>query len=144
MRMRKAERDDIDALFALYRQLESPDKPLTLDRLRAAFADVERRGAFEVWVAEQEGRVVGTFMLAILEALGDRCRSVAIVEDVVVDRAHRSGGIGRQMMQFARNRAREAGCYKLMLSSNVAREDAHRFYESLGFLRHGYSFVVDV
>jgi predicted GNAT family acetyltransferase len=37
---------------------------------------------------------------------------------------------------------REAGCYKMALSSNVKRAAAHAFYESLGFERHGYSFVI--
>jgi hypothetical protein len=48
------------------------------------------------------------------------------------------------MMAFARNRCREKGCYKLVLSSNGKRERAHAFYESLGFARHGYSFRLDL
>ena len=39
-------------------------------------------------------------------------------------------------------RARTRGCYKLALSSNARRADAHRFYEALGFERHGLSFAV--
>jgi len=30
----------------------------------------------------------------------------------------------------------------MTLSSNIAREGAHAFYDSLGFQRHGYSFLV--
>jgi GNAT superfamily N-acetyltransferase len=47
-------------------------------------------------------------------------------------------------MQFAVDRSREKGCYKLMLSSNAKRERAHAFYESLGFERHGFSFRVNL
>ena len=36
-----------------------------------------------------------------------------------------------------------AGCYKMALSSNLKREAAHRFYDSLGFGRHGYSFLIE-
>jgi GNAT superfamily N-acetyltransferase len=50
--------------------------------------------------------------------------------------------VGRAMMAHAIEQCRKAGCYKLALSSNLKREDAHRFYESLGFERHGYSFVI--
>jgi GNAT superfamily N-acetyltransferase len=46
------------------------------------------------------------------------------------------------MMEHARELAREAGCYKLALSSNQRRVQAHAFYERLGFERHGVSFVV--
>ena len=40
--------------------------------------------------------------------------------------------------------AREAGCYKLVLSSNQKRARAHAFYESLGFQRHGFSFSIEI
>ena len=46
------------------------------------------------------------------------------------------------MMEFAIELCRARRCYKLVLSSNQTREHAHRFYESLGFGRHGYSFHI--
>ncbi|MBV1733821.1 MAG: GNAT family N-acetyltransferase, partial [Hydrogenophaga sp.] len=52
-------------------------------------------------------------------------------------------GIGRQLMAHAIEQARAAGCYKLALSSNAKRQAAHAFYESLGFQRHGLSFVIE-
>ena len=36
------------------------------------------------------------------------------------------------------------GCYKVVLSSSDKRDNAHEFYQSLGFEQHGYSFVVDL
>jgi GNAT superfamily N-acetyltransferase len=45
-------------------------------------------------------------------------------------------------MEHARQQCRAAGCYKMALSSNLNRESAHRFYDALGFERHGYSFVI--
>ena len=46
------------------------------------------------------------------------------------------------MMEHARGECRIAGCYKLALSSNERRRDAHAFYETLGFERHGVSFAI--
>jgi GNAT superfamily N-acetyltransferase len=46
------------------------------------------------------------------------------------------------MMNHAMALAHEAGCYKLALSSNLKRTRAHAFYDSLGFERHGVSFLV--
>ena len=48
------------------------------------------------------------------------------------------------MMEYARERCRERGCYKMALSSNLARDEAHRFYESLGFDKHGFSFRMPI
>jgi GNAT superfamily N-acetyltransferase len=61
---------------------------------------------------------------------------------VAVDAGFRGRGIGRQMMQAAMDRAAAAGCYKLALSSNMKREEAHRFYRNLDFQQHGVSFSV--
>jgi GNAT superfamily N-acetyltransferase len=47
------------------------------------------------------------------------------------------------MMQYAIQLCRRAGCYKVTLSSNLKRKSAHEFYESLGFQRHGYSFLIN-
>jgi GNAT superfamily N-acetyltransferase len=47
------------------------------------------------------------------------------------------------MMAHALSEARSAGCYKLALSSNRKRTQAHAFYESLGFVQHGLSFVIE-
>ena len=39
--------------------------------------------------------------------------------------------------------AQRAGCYKLSLTSNKHRKDAHRFYERLGFRATHEGFRVD-
>jgi hypothetical protein len=44
------------------------------------------------------------------------------------------------MIKRALQIAAGAGCYKMTLSSNLKRVDAHRFYESTGFRQHGISF----
>jgi GNAT superfamily N-acetyltransferase len=48
------------------------------------------------------------------------------------------------MVRQAIELCRDKGCYKLALSSNSRRSRAHAFYESLGFKRHGYSFVAEL
>ena len=46
---------------------------------------------------------------------------------------HRGAGVGRRAPADAIARARGLGCYRVQLTSNVGRGDAHRFYERLGF-----------
>lgn len=138
---RAAHDGDLERLHRLYAELDAGECA-DLERLRHTFATIERQSAVTVWIAESDGEFVGSFILAIVPALGARCRPVALVEDVVVEPARQREGIGRRMMEFALEKARESAAYKLMLSSNVRREEAHRFYDSLGFERHGYSFQV--
>ena len=141
---RVAEDRDLPSVLSLYSQLGQDDGTvLPLDRARALHARMLASGDHRIWLAELEGRIVGTFSLLRMENLAHLGAPSAVVEDVVVDESCRSMGIGRAMMECAMGIAREKGCYKLVLSSNARRTDAHRFYESLGFQRHGISFFTD-
>jgi GNAT superfamily N-acetyltransferase len=71
-------------------------------------------------------------------------RPYALVEDVVVDAAMRGQGYGEALMQRAIELARAGGCYKLALTSNKARADAHRFYQRLGFKATHEGFRIDL
>jgi GNAT superfamily N-acetyltransferase len=59
---------------------------------------------------------------------------------VVVKANCRSQGIGKTMVKEALKISAAAGCYKATLSSNLKRDHAHAFYQSLGFQQHGWSF----
>jgi len=51
-----------------------------------------------------------------------------------VDAFVRSEGFGRRLFEWAIERARERGCHLVQLTSDKARPDAIRFYQSLGFV----------
>jgi len=99
---------------------------------------------YRVFVAEFNGAIAGTYELLIMDNLAKRGRKSAIVEDVAVGKQYRGHGIGRAMLEHALELAQDAQCYKLALSSNLNREGAHAFYETLGFEKHGYSFRVEI
>ena len=67
-----------------------------------------------------------------------------LIEDVVVKSEWQGKGIGKQMMLFALAQCKENGCYIAALSSNIKRDRAHQFYESVGFEKHGFSFLIDL
>ena len=139
--IRRAQRSDLPGILALYAQPELDNGVvLDLNDAKQIFARFARYPDYALYVAEQGKRIVGSFALLIMDNLGHLGAPSAIVEDVVVDPALHGHGIGQAMMHFAAAEAREKNCYKLVLSSNAKRETAHKFYEGLGFERHGYSF----
>lgn len=118
-------------------------KVISLARAEEIHASFSRYPNYRLFVANDTDRhLVGSYALLVMHKLGHQGTPCAIVEDVVVSAPNRGQGIGRQMMEHALCLAREAGCYKLALSSNLKRTRAHAFYESLGFERHGVSFLV--
>jgi len=98
----------------------------------AAFAAIGS-GPGGVLVAERHGEVVGVCQLIVFRHLQSRGGLCAEVESVHVGADHQNRGIGRRLMNEAIEHARALGCYRVQLTSNAARTDAHRFYESLGF-----------
>lgn len=93
-------------------------------------------------MAERDGAIVGTYALMLMDNIAHSGRPLAVVEQVGVDRRMQGQGLGTAMMHHAMAEAETAGCYKLMLSSHVARTDAHAFYDKLGFERHGFGYIV--
>jgi GNAT superfamily N-acetyltransferase len=99
---------------------------------------------YHVYVAEIDGIIVGTFALVILDNLAHMGSKSGLIEDVVVAQASHGQGIGKQMMRFAIETCKEKSCYKVCLSSNLKRLNAHKFYEEIGFKIHGYSFSMEL
>jgi ribosomal protein S18 acetylase RimI-like enzyme len=141
--IRPANEADLPAVLALYAQPGMDDgKVLTPEQAKAIFARFARYPDYTLYVAEESGEVAGTFALLVMDNLGHLGTPSAVIEDVVVTPDRQGGGIGQRMMQHALDVARDKGCYKAVLSSNMKRERAHAFYDGLGFERHGYSFRI--
>ncbi len=148
MSIRLATPDDLPDVLRLYRQSGlDQDCGLTLAEAEQWFQRIQQYPSYRLWVAtlkEPDDRRVGTFTLLVMDNLVHRGSPSGIVEGVAVDPAFQGQGIGKQMMQVAMDQCRAAGCYKLSLSTNLKRKEAHAFYESLGFEKHGYSFLVEL
>ncbi len=143
--IRTATEQDLPAILRLYRNagIDGEDG-FSVEEAVAHFALLKSYPYFRVFVAVLGEAVVGTYELVILDNMAKRGRKSGVVEDVAVHPDHQGHGVGRRMMHHALEQCRLAGCYKMTLSSNLKREGAHRFYESLGFIRHGYSFQVEL
>jgi GNAT superfamily N-acetyltransferase len=100
---------------------------------RSALHEIEE-GPGAVLVAQLGDEVVGVCQLIVFRHLHRRGGLCAEIESVHVHPDHRGAGIGSTLMADAIQRARALGCYCVQLTSNRAREDAHRFYERLGFV----------
>ncbi len=77
--------------------------------------------------------VVGTMQLTFTPSISFQGGKRCTVESVRVDTAYRGRGIGRRMMLWAIECAKEKGCVSMQLTTNNDRTDAHRFYAELGF-----------
>jgi len=140
MEFRSAERVDVPAILRLL-----ADDEITRSRgygvvaeevdaaTWAAFEAIDADPNNELIVGEDGGEVIATCQLTFTPGLSRGGAWRMTVEAVRVRAESRSGGIGRKLMAYAIDRARDRGCRMVQLTTDKRRADAHRFYESLGF-----------
>lgn len=82
------------------------------------------------------GSIVGmvTLLYTVSTALG---KKVALLEDMIVDPAYRSKGIGNMLLRHAINLAKEKGLGRLTLLTDRGNTAAHHLYEKYGFEQSG-------
>lgn len=114
----------------------------TLDdpRYRAAFDEITGDPNHRLIVAEKDGEVIGTVQISFLPGLPRFGMKRGILENVHIRTDQRGTGLGTQMVQWAIEVCREAGCGMVQLTSNKVRADAHRFYRKLGFAQSHEGF----
>ena len=139
IQFRRAVPDELEAIVALLandplgaqrERLQSPLPP----SYAAAFAAIDRDPNHELVVACRAQTVVGVMQLTFLPCLTYCGGWRAQIEGVRIAADERSRGLGRQMIEWAVERARMRGCHLVQLTTDKSRPDAKRFYEALGFV----------
>jgi GNAT superfamily N-acetyltransferase len=146
--VREAKPNDFAALLRLLDQIDESIYPsrghASEDAIRALYEAILADPDQRVLVTEDGGGLMGSAHVMVLRQIGRSLPRSAVVEGVVVDSAYRRKGVGAALMRAAAETAREAGCYKLTLTSNLARTGAHRFYSRLGWKRTHYGYSLEL
>ena len=85
-------------------------------------------------VAVEDGKVVSSVQMAIIESLTHNVRSFAVIENVVTHAEYRNRGYASALLERASEIARERGCYKVFLETGSNRESTLNFYRNNGFV----------
>jgi GNAT superfamily N-acetyltransferase len=148
LHFRDATADDIATMLILSHagDARGPDTPpldpasLSDPRYRAAFDEISASPSHRLIVVELHGEVIGTLQISVIPGLPRFGMKRGLLENVHIRADQRGTGLGTQMVQWAIERCREAGCGMVQLTSNKSRTDAHRFYEKLGFAKSHEGF----
>jgi len=135
-RIRPATLDDVAAMVDLNRQL---GYPTTESELRTRLEPILASAGDAVLIALEDTRPIAWVHVAIERTL--EATDVAVLRGLVVDEAHRSGGVGVALLTAAEAWASQHGCVAVTVRSRVARERAHRFYEREGYVHAKTSHV---
>jgi len=129
--IRPALNSDAEQLAALAGQLGYPCEP---HEIRERLASMQAGGEHVVFVAVDSRDKVSGWAHGYLRRL--------LIDDlhvelggIVVDEARRGLGIGSALLEAVEAWSRDRGARSVFLRSNVIREEAHHFYEGLGYVR---------
>ncbi|MEU5934983.1 GNAT family N-acetyltransferase [Micromonospora sp. NPDC047187] len=133
---REAVRADLPAVIALLADDvlgKARDFTEVDEAYERAFADISADPRNQLIVAEQDGVMVGCLQITYIPGLGRHGAERSLIESVRVRSDQRGQGLGRELMTWAIDQARQRGCALVQLTTDKTREDAHRFYLGLGF-----------
>ncbi|MGC4746481.1 N-acetyltransferase family protein [Micromonospora sp. DT201] len=133
---REAVRADLPAVIALLADDvlgKARDFTEVDEAYERAFADISSDPRNQLIVAEQGGELVGCLQITYIPGLGRHGSERSLIESVRVRSDRRGQGLGRDLMTWAIDQARQRGCALVQLTTDKTRADAHRFYLGLGF-----------
>lgn len=142
---RKARLDDLDSIVRLLatdslganrEDASTPLNPAYVD----AFSAVDRDPNQYLAVVLDDGDIIGTLQVSFIPNISRKGAWRAQIEAVRIDASVRGGGLGRRMFEWAFEEARARGCEIVQLTCDSSREDAHGFYEALGFVASHVGF----
>jgi len=138
---RQMSSEDAAAVTALSRQL---GYPLSLQQVLQNIDAVRRSKDHDAYVAVYDSHVVGWIGLA--QAIMIEVLPFCEINGLVIDENHRGKGIGKLLVERAKQWAKEKGNDTLRLRCNVKRTEAHEFYRHLGFkeTKQQTAFVLDL
>jgi len=134
---RSATRADVPAVLELLDNDEISRSRMVSETTDAAlwqaFEEIDADPRNELIVADDEGEIVGTCQLTFTPSLSRRGAERMTIEAVRIRSDCRGTGVGRAMMLWALDRARDRGCGLAQLTTDKRRSSAQRFYARLGF-----------
>jgi GNAT superfamily N-acetyltransferase len=134
-KVREAQPEEVERVLGMYEWLFAPPGSVPPrwdpERAREAIAEAIESPNAAVLVAEHRGELLG-LCTAYLDLNSVRFGSRCWVEDLAVSPEHRSQGVGKALLDRAKEWARQRGGTHLELDSADTRTDAHRFYEREG------------
>lgn len=134
--IREINESDFNGLFELYTQLHGNPIPENTAELSALCRKILDDENHHIIVAEEDGKIVSSCVCVIVPNLTHGQRPYALIENVVTDEEYRRRGLAAACLDFAREIAVNANCYKIMLLTGSKEESTLRFYEKLGFNRN--------
>lgn len=131
--IREIRRDELDALLQLYLHLHEDGVPEDNAHLQGTWDTICSDENHHIIVCEVDGRLVSSCVCVIIPNLTRNIRPYAFIENVVTHADYRGMGYATACLDYARDLAKAANCYKMMLLTGTKDEKTLHFYQHAGY-----------
>lgn len=131
--IREIRRDELDALLELYLHLHEDGIPENNAHLHGIWDTICSDENHHIIVCEVDGRLVSSCVCVIIPNLTRNIRPYAFIENVVTHADYRGRGYATACLDYTRDLAKAANCYKMMLLTGSKDEKTLHFYQHAGY-----------
>ncbi len=131
--IREAKKDDLDQILKLYLYLHEDSIPKMDEHLKKTWDQIIEDENHHLIVNEIDGKIVSSCVCVIIPNLSRNVRPYAFVENVVTHAEYRKKGYAGECLDYAKEIAEQANCYKMMLLTGSKKPETLNFYEKAGY-----------
>lgn len=133
MSTREVNEKDLLGLLELYTQLHDNQLPEMGKSLFELWDEILQDKNHHIIVAVEDGKIVSSCVLIIVPNLTHNQKPYAFIENVITNELHRGQGLASDCLEYARQIAKQYGCYKIMLMTGSKKESTLNFYRRAGY-----------
>ena len=131
--IREAKFDDLQQILELYLHLHETEVPEYSIHLRKSWEKIVWDKDHHLIVYEVDGKIVSSCVCVIIPNLTRGVRPYAFVENVVTHADHRGKGYATACLNYVRELAQRANCYKIMLLTGAKSTKTLELYKNAGY-----------
>jgi GNAT superfamily N-acetyltransferase len=131
--VREIKENELQELLELYLHLHEKDIPETNEHLKNTWNEIIQDKNHHIIVNEIDGKIVSSCVCVIIPNLTRDVRPYAFIENVVTHSSYRGKGYATECLNYAKEIAEKAKCYKMMLLTGSKDEATLNFYNKAGY-----------
>ena len=131
--VREVKEDELKELLELYLHLHEKSIPEMSEHLDKTWKTIIQDENHHIIVKVVDDKIVSSCVCVIIPNLTRNIRPYAFIENVVTHADYRGKGYATECLNYAKEIAEKANCYKMMLLTGSKTESTLRFYQNAGY-----------
>ena len=131
--VREVKEDELNELLELYLHLHEKTMPEMTEHLDKTWKTIIQDENHHIIVNVVDDKIVSSCVCVIIPNLTRNIRPYAFIENVVTHVDYRGKGCATECLNYPKEIAENANCYKMMLLTGSKKETTLNFYGNAGY-----------